>query len=280
MERLAAADGRTIAYRRTGEGPLLVCHPGGPGFSSTEFADFAGLADSLTLVLLDPRGTGGSDPPPEATHYRLEDFVADLDELREHLAVEAFALLGFSHGGMVAMAYASAHPDRVERLVLASTLARVGEAQQVEAARAIERRSGEPWHADAVAALQAEEEARYETAADLERLWLAMAPMYFTRWDEAARAFVEESSDMGNADALKLFNANVPDLLPDLARISTPTLVVAGEDDFICGPDSAREIAGAIPGARLELIPGAGHFTYVEQPEAFRAALLPFLASG
>jgi proline-specific peptidase len=280
MERFAAADGRTLAYRRTGDGPLLVCHPGGPGFSSREFADLAGLTGSLTLVLFDPRGTGGSDPPADPARYELEDFVADLEELRAHLGLERLSLLGFSHGGMVAMAYASTHPERVERLVLASTLARVGEAQRAEAAREIERRAGEPWHADAVGALEAEEAMRYETAADLERLWLAMAPMYFARWDEAARAFVEDASDVGNADALRLFNADVPDLVPELPKIVAPTLVVAGEHDFICGPASARELVEAIPDARQALLPGAGHFTFFEQPEAFRAALLAFLASG
>jgi proline-specific peptidase len=280
MERFAAADGRTLAYRRTGEGPVLVCHPGGPGFSSHEFADFAGLGDSLTLVLFDPRGTGGSDPPADRTGYALSDFVADLEELRGHLGLARLSLLGFSHGGMVAMAYASTHPGRVERLVLASTLARVGEAQEAEAAREIERRAGEPWHADAVEALQAEEEMRYESADDLARLLAAMAPMYFTRWDDRARGFVAKTSDVGNADALKLFNADVPDLLPELPRITAPTLVVAGADDFICGPASAREIVDAVPDARLAVIPDAGHFTYFEQPEAFRAALLPFLASG
>ena len=62
MERLTTADGRTLAYHRSGSGPTLVCHPGGPGFSSIYLGDLAGLGDELELVLLDPRGTGGSDP--------------------------------------------------------------------------------------------------------------------------------------------------------------------------------------------------------------------------
>jgi proline-specific peptidase len=277
VERFTTADGRTLAYRRSGQGPLLVCHPGGPGFSSQEFSDFAGLADSLTLVIFDPRGTGGSEPPADPSHYRLEDFAADLEELRTHLGLDALNLLGFSHGGIVAMAYAAAHPSRVERLVAASTLARVGEAQQAEAEREIERRSGEPWYTNAVAALEDEEVMRYETADDLAWLWRAMAPMYFTRWDDEARAFVEETTDVGNADALKLFNANLPDLLPALPRIEAETLVVAGEDDFICGPASAQEIADAVPRARLVVLRGAGHFTYFEARAGFRAALLGFI---
>src|SRR3989442_8062930 len=56
------ADGRDLGYRRMGTGPVLVCHPGGPGFSSLYFGDLAGLWERFTLVLLDPRGTGGSGP--------------------------------------------------------------------------------------------------------------------------------------------------------------------------------------------------------------------------
>jgi pimeloyl-ACP methyl ester carboxylesterase len=70
--------------------------------------------------------------------------VADLDELREHLGLERMLLLGHSHGGVVAAAYAAAHPDRVDRLVLASTLARFGEDQWREMAQMMEARSGEP----------------------------------------------------------------------------------------------------------------------------------------
>ena len=104
---------------------MLVCHPGGPGFSSFYFGDLAGLAERCTVVLLNPRGTDGSTPPADPQAYRIEDYVADLDELRLHLGLGRMRLLGHSHGG--AVAYASTHPGRVERLVLASTLARFGE---------------------------------------------------------------------------------------------------------------------------------------------------------
>ena len=103
-----------IEYDRRGEGPLLVCHPGGPGFSAKEFGDFAGLDRMRTLLLLHPRGTRESGP---AESYTLDDYVADLEELRESLGEEQIDLLGFSHGGMVAAAYAAAHPDRVRKLV-------------------------------------------------------------------------------------------------------------------------------------------------------------------
>ena len=68
------------------------------------------------------------------------------------------------------------------------------------------------------------------------------------------------------------------DLRADLRRITVPTLVVVGEDDFICDRQSARIPADGIAGARLAVISEAGHFPWVEQPLAFRAELYAFLS--
>ena len=280
MESFRTSDGRALAYRREGSGPLLVCHPGGPGFSGREFGDLAGLAEHLTLILLDPRGTGGSDPPPDPSAYALEDFAADLEELRVHLGLERLSLLGFSHGGMVVMRYAVDRPERTERLVLAATLARFGELQQAELERSVAARAGEPWYEEAMAALAAEERGDYETPAEMERLSLAMAPLYFARWSEASRRFIEAATDIGNVEALKRFNASPPDLSAELDRITAPSLVVAGEDDFVCGPASARELEAGIPDARLVLLPDCGHWVFFEHPERFAAAVSAFLAHG
>ena len=70
-------DGRKLTYRKMGKGPVLVCHPGGPGFSSSYFSDLAGLYEKFTLVMLNPRGTGGSDRPADPQAYRIEDYVSD-----------------------------------------------------------------------------------------------------------------------------------------------------------------------------------------------------------
>ncbi len=81
-ETLTTADGRTLAYERTGSGPLLVCHPGGPGFSSLYFGDLAGLGDDFTLVMLNPRGADGSTRPADPRAYQIRDYVEDVQELR------------------------------------------------------------------------------------------------------------------------------------------------------------------------------------------------------
>src|SRR5438552_2558873 len=115
MESFVTADGRTLSYRVEGTGPTLVCHPGGPGFSSRYLVDLAGLGEHFALVMVNPRGSKGSDRPADPRAYTTEDYVSDLDELRGHLGLERMLLLGHSHGGVVAAAYAATHSQRVER---------------------------------------------------------------------------------------------------------------------------------------------------------------------
>src|SRR3954469_12927229 len=158
------SDGRRLAYRRAGSGPTLVCHGGGPGFSGLYLQDVAGLDEHLELILLDPRGTGGSDRPADARAYSIEDYANDVEELREHLGLERIHLLGHSHGGVVAMDYAARFPDRVEKLVLASTLARFAQEQAGAMEAGMAAKAGEPWVEDASAALAAGEGGGVENA--------------------------------------------------------------------------------------------------------------------
>ena len=69
------------------------------------------------------------------------------------------------------------------------------------------------------------------------------------------------------------------DILPSLAEVRCPSLVIAGQDDFICGPAWNRPIAAAIPAARYIEVAGSGHIPQYEQPDAFRTALLDWLAA-
>jgi pimeloyl-ACP methyl ester carboxylesterase len=280
-EAFTTRDGRRLVYERAGDGPVLVCHPGGPGFSSLYFGDLAGLGEERTLVKLDPRGTGGSDRPADPDGYATADYVADLEELREQLRLDAIDLLGHSHGGVVAQAYAAAFPARVRRLVLASTLARFQQEQAAAMERAMEERAGEPWYADARAALEAEQAGEFETDEELGELALREFPFYFARFGPDEAAYLETlRPDVPNADALKLFNDEIFttfDLRPDLTRIEAPTLVIAGAEDFITGPVCAEELVTGIDGAELVLLPGVGHFIFVEDREGFRTSVLRFL---
>jgi proline iminopeptidase len=262
-----------LATIRLGTGPLLLCHPGGPGFDGSELHDLGGLDDTRTLLLLDPRGTGGTG---DAETYALADYVADLEELREDLGEKRIDLLGFSHGGLVAAAYAARHPSRIRRLVLAVGLAAFTPEMEAEAQRVIDGLAGEPWHAAATAALAREEAGDYDTPEEGAAMWNAMAPLYFSRWDERYRPLVEV--ERMNPEPLRQFNATPFDLRPDLGRIEAETLVITGRDDFICGPAAAQVLVDGITRSELVIIEEAGHMLHLEQPAAFSGAVEAFLA--
>jgi proline-specific peptidase len=280
-ESFRSADGLTLQYHRLGDGPLLVCHPGGPGFSSSYFArDFGGLDALFTLVLLDPRGTAESERPADPEAYSTDDYVADVEALRVALGEEQLTLLGHSHGGVVAAAYAAEHPTRVRRLVLANSLARLHE-DEMERLKATH--ADEPWYEDALQALEQELAGEFETPEELRRLAIREFAFYFAHYDDGARAFLEEhvAAEVPNTDALKWFNTRLEagefDLRPLLPGIQAPTFVITGEADFICGPACAADFAEGITGAEELIVADCGHFTYYEQPERWREALQRFL---
>jgi pimeloyl-ACP methyl ester carboxylesterase len=281
VERFRTTDGRTLAYSPVGAGPPLVCHPGGPGFSARYFGDLGGLDRQRTLVLLDPRGTGGSDPPPDRRAYATDDYARDVEELRTHLALDRIDLLGHSHGGVVAQAYAIAYPNRVGALVLASTAARFGPEQLAAMEAGMESRAAEPWYDDARAALEAEQAGEFSTPEELTELVLREFPFYFARYGDDERAWIDGLRDeVLDVDALRLFNEEIFttfDFRPELRRIAARTLVIAGSEDFITGPVCADELATGIASAELVVLPDCGHVVFVEARTAFCEAVLRFL---
>jgi len=281
--KLTTSDGRKLDWRQLGNGPVLVCHPGGPGFSALYFGDLAGLWERYTLVLLNPRGTGGSDKPADPRAYQIDDYVDDVEALRKHLGLERMMLLGHSHGGTVAQAYAAKHAGRVRRLVLASTLARFGPEHESAMRAGMELRSNQSWYPDALSALEAEQAGKFQTDEEMAELVFRELPLYFARYGPVESGYLETlKTEVPNADTLKLFNNeifNTFDLRGLHTSITAPTLVITGSEDFICGPVCADEIAAGIADSKKVIVGDAGHMLFVEQPEAFHSEVADFLDS-
>jgi proline-specific peptidase len=266
MPHLITEDGRRLAWREIGSGEPLLLHPGGPGMSSAYFGDLPELAAKRTLLLLDPRGTGASDGPSDATAFDLADYASDVEEVRRHLGLERLDLLGHSHGGFVAMAWASAHPQSVGRLVLANTAARFSEPIRAARASRVALHEGRPYYADAVEALRLHADGRYGSDEELRSLYRREARLLLTP-ETTVEGLAEALDAAGaNADALRYFNEHVAarmDQRPALVRIGAPTLVITGALDAF-GEVAAREIADALPNALLVVLAGADHFPFLE----------------
>jgi pimeloyl-ACP methyl ester carboxylesterase len=278
-ESFRTQDGRTLTYRREGGGPVLVCHPGGPGYSARYLADLGGLGSSFTLILLNPRGTEGSSPPEDARAYATADYVADLEELRVHLGQEQLDVLGHSHGGVIALAYAAEHPTRARRVVALDTLVRL---QPEEMDEIMFGHRNEAWYDDARLALEQENAGEYSNEAELREITRRFWPMYFAHFNKRATSYVDEylAPNRPNPDALKRFNEGIAewDLRPELAKIRARILVLTGAQDFVCGPACAEDIATGVAGSTKILLQDCGHFTFIERPDEFRAAVESFLA--
>ncbi|HEY7620918.1 MAG TPA: alpha/beta hydrolase [Solirubrobacteraceae bacterium] len=283
MPSLVTSDGRTLGWGERGSGPPLLCHPGGPGCSSAYFGELPVLAAQRTLLLLDPRGTGGSGRPADAVAYDLEQYAADVEAVREHLGLERLDVLGHSHGGFVAMTWAGANPERVGRLVLANTTPRFTDGIREARMERVRSHQDQPYYEDAVAAMRDHHEGRYADDAELLELYRRESPLFAPVGADLTLVGEAMSRAGINADALRHFNEHIAgqmDLRPLLARVAAPTLVIGGELDPF--NSSTQEIAAALPDASVTIVPGADHFPFLE-PEraaAWEQAVLDFLAAG
>lgn len=278
MPSLRTDDGRTLSWREVGSGPPLFCHPGGPGCSSLYYGELPELAAERTLVMLDPRGTGGSSRPALPSAYELEDYAADIEAVRGHLGADRLDLLGHSHGGFVAVEYAATHPERVRRLVLAATAARFAP----EYAAAVDAVWEE--HSDPTVSPAREARAQRLSAHELPpdefvRLAMIELRLFFARADGVpvmGRVFEREPPNLA---ALAYFNRETAaqfDLRPLLPAISAQTLIVSGDHDFF-GKLAADELLAGIDDAHSVVLREAGHFLWIDQPEAFAGEVRAFL---
>lgn len=113
-------NGVQIHYTVQGSGPVLIAHSGGPGMDARLWDDFAKIDDFVTVVMIHPRGSGLSgDAANDA--YLLADYAADVEALRVHLGIDKPIVIGWSHGGMVAMQFAATYPDSLSKLILLDT---------------------------------------------------------------------------------------------------------------------------------------------------------------
>ena len=282
MSRFAAPDGTSLAYTEVGTGPRLLCVPGGPGRASAYLEDLGGLSAERTLVLLDGRATGASEVPDDPSTLRFDRLAEDVEALRAHLGEERVDLLGHSAGAIVAQAYAAAHPERLRSLLLVtpSDVLQGGTRADVPAIRAL--RSGEPWYAEA-----AEAQAALADAAPAQRQALVRAtrPFLYGRWDERTQAHAASADRQSSRRAELGFGArgeevDVAGLLAALGRLDVPVLVVGAERDAATGLASVDAVAACLPRAETAVVPGAGHFPWVDEPEAFRETVAGFLSRG
>ncbi|HTY91719.1 MAG TPA: alpha/beta hydrolase [Methanocella sp.] len=279
-EHDALLNGVRVHYTVSGSGPALIAIYGGPGMDARGFESLADIGEFVTLIVMHPRGSGLSAAAPCGDGYLLGDYAADVEALRRHLRLDRPAVLGWSHGGMIAQQFAFTYPDSLSKLVLLDTSAYFGELLK-DINAAVQAYREKPWFPESYAALQKEWAGEYRTDEDMTKLWADEIRFYFREFDGRAEAYRRRTMGLPLRMApLKCFNeleAPCMDLRPRLAGIKAPTLVIVGRHDFITTAGMSEEIHRRIPGSRLEIFEGSGHFTFVEEPGKLKALVRDFI---
>jgi proline iminopeptidase len=254
--------------------PLFAVN-GGPGLSHAYMMQndlWQRVAAHRLVVLYDQRGTGASRHVQPHAPQTMDAQVADLEAIRKALALDRIAVLGDSYGGMVAMAYAAAHPEHVSRLILSDSPAPAWKnmvhllPQVFPDREEQDEAEGKKLAADPEAAAQA-------------GLVNHMRMCFYS--PEMRDTYVAHMGDLGFVpavgQAVQKATENL-DLTPKLAEFHFPTLVITGRYDMNVAPLTAWRMAHAIPGAQIVFFEKSGHLPAYEEPEKYRKVLEAFLA--
>ena len=236
--------------------------------------------------LLRPAWARAIGPGGSAHDVTVESEVDDLEHVRRHFGLESMALLGHSWGGVLALEYASRHPERLTHLVLMNTapatqedylrfreyLGRLRPAADVEALRAIA--DTPEFQAGAL-----------DVEAEYYRLHYRPTCPYPEKLDRLVprlRAnFSPEGVLLARAIEDRLYSQTWEvlgyDVLARLAERALPTLVLHGAQDFV-PVETAAHVADAIPGATLIVLPLCGHFAHLDDPDDLALQVGRFLA--
>ena len=261
----------TIDYRLDGDdhAPRLVLSNSLGTDHAMWAPQMAVLARNFRVIRYDTRGHGASSVPPGP--YTLEQLGGDVIALLDHLAIARAHFCGLSMGGLTGLWLAVHAPDRVDRLVLANTGARIGTTEfwntRIDAIREQAGSAGTANTRGLPGPVVAGVVDRWFTAG-----FQQIAPRQV---DPIRQMLLQTTVDGYIANCAAVRDADLRDALP---TITAPTLVVAGTHDPSTPPSLGHDIAAAVPGARyVEL--DAAHLSNIEQAGAFNAALVRFLTA-
>jgi len=252
-----------IAYDVRGHGrPLVLVQGVGIGRWGWEPV-VDRLARRFRVISVDNRGVGASDTPPG--HFSTRSMAQDVLAVLDHAGIQQASVLGTSLGGMIAQELALAHPERVDRLVLVATVP--------GGLRSRPMPLGTTY-------LFAVSPFLTDKARLRQFVHNALGPSTLRRRPKIARRLA--AAKLAHPQSEPAWRAQVAAgmLFNPLGRqrdLTQPTLVMQGTADQVVDPSNADVLADLLPNARVELLDGAGHLLYWEQPRRFARVVAGFL---
>jgi pimeloyl-ACP methyl ester carboxylesterase len=256
-----------IRYVQTGQGPDVLLIGGLTDVVESWQPQLDGLADRYRLTTYDNRGFGLSSMPLESEPFTMATMTQDAVDLLDHLGIDQAHVAGFSGGGAVAQQLAITHPERVRSLVLNGTFD----------------------HMDGLQVRQTNMWRRIMRSAPDERTLLEdfftfiySPAAHESGWvDEAVEEVLASGAEI-SVDAVErsLDAYQAHDARQGLPHVSAPALVLAGECDLGAPPRVCKRVADLIPGAEYEVLPGAGHQQFQEDPDLWNGRVDAFWKSA
>lgn len=256
------------------ERPVLFLLHGGPGGDHSGFKHHTvALQDTAQLIFIDHRGCGRSKKT-HAREYTLENNIEDIEALRKHLGLEKICILGGSYGGIVAQGYAIRYPQHVAKLVLVVT------APSYRFIKASQAYLNEHGTKEQIAICEDLWKGNFKSLAKVKKFFKLLDPLYSVKARKNKKPLFAGAKVNWSFEALnKGFGGFLRhfDFVPDLHKIRCPTLILAGDQDWICRPDQSREIAKHIPKAKLKIFKNCGHAIAVDAGKKYLDAVRQFI---
>jgi proline-specific peptidase len=268
-----------VTERGEGALALFVLH-GGPGLDHTMFGSYLDpLGDLCRLLLVDERATGRSDPSPPET-WTLERQAADIEALAATLQLDRYAVLGHSYGAFLALQHAVDFPGRPAATIVSSGLPDARYLERIER----ELEAFEPVELREQVRSSWAREAHARTQQDVATLIVDQLPFHFAdprdpRIDAMRTAMRDAvyGPDVLRAAATGDYGAIAVE--DRLGTVTHPVLVLAGRHDRTCPVPAAEAMAAGLPDAELVVFEHSGHMTYIEENEAYLAAVRAFVTA-
>jgi 3-oxoadipate enol-lactonase len=222
-----------------------------------------GLSSGFRVITMDLRGHGESDAP--LWHYSLDQAADDICGLLDHLSIRQAVFIGLSMGGYILFSLYRKYPDRVRGLIFADTKAQ-GDSVESQQGRFQMAQTVYTQGPGAIADIM------------IPRLLSPATVGTKPATVQCVRAMIEGNQMSGIAGDLMAM-AERPDSVPLLRRIGCPSYIIVGELDVATPVSDATFMAEHIPGARLAIIPQAGHLSNLEQPETFNEIVRAFMTT-
>lgn len=268
-EHFTKINGLNLHYVVSGKGPLCIFPTPGWGPNLDAYKNsMPELEQTFTVVWLDTRASGLSEGSDKPEDYQTDDFIEDIEQLRIHLKQDKIWIAGHSMGGWQVLNYGIKYNKNLKGIIAMAAFAGMDQLVQDEYVKAIQKRSSEPYYAVGSKMLLGQDTTKRSLNEEMGHIM----PFYFHDQANLPKFMTVENVQLSQKawDMTSKGGFGSEHILDLLPKITVPTLVLVGDDDFICDQVShASRIQKAIKNSQLAVIKNAGHFIWIEQPEAF-----------